>query len=93
MMSFVVRRSGNSAQAIRDRIAAGTPNRRTPFLLRMLDGFLAKQNKSQPAAATAEPAAGGAAGGMGSAPLSPNDPRSLTDPRTRSTVSKTLLGQ
>ena len=45
---------------------------------------------NSPAAAPtqADPAAG-----MGSAPLSPNDPRSLTDPRTRSTVSKTLLGQ
>jgi hypothetical protein len=94
MMSFANRRRfAGSAQALRDRIAAFSPNGKTTFALKMLDNFLAKQNRSQPAATTAEPAAGGAAGGMGSAPLSPNDPRSLTDPRTRSNVSKTLLGQ
>lgn len=49
--------------------------------------------KSGTAGGTAGGAAGGAAGSAASGPLSNNDPRSLTDPRTRSTVSKTLLGQ
>jgi len=92
MMSFANRRRfAGSLQDFRDRIAAGTPNRRTPFVLGILDRFLAAQNKSRAAQTTTTPAE--PAGGPAAGPLSNNDPRSLTDPRTRSTVSKTLLGQ
>ncbi len=94
-MSFMMSKAGRGQymQRYRDGLAKQAARNPNGILGRMLENF-DKRFGTAPQAATpapatpADPAASPAAG-----PLSPNDPRSLTDPRTRSTVSKTLLGQ
>ena len=96
-MSFMMSKAGRGqyAQRYRDGLAKQAARNPNGIFGRMLENFDRRFGTApQAAAPTASPASqADPAAGMGSAPLSPNDPRSLTDPRTRSTVSKTLLGQ
>lgn len=92
-MSFVKPKSAADAQRTRDRLAKMSEMfPKAGIFNKMIANYDRKFGTSAnpPAAAPtqADPAAG-----MGGGPLSNNDPRSLTDPRNRSNVSKTMLGQ
>jgi hypothetical protein len=97
MMSFMMSKAGRGQylQRYRDGIARQVGRNPNGVLGKMLENFDKRFGTAPQTAAPTPSPAGQAdpAGGMGSGPLSPNDPRSLTDPRTRSNVSKTLLGQ